>query len=126
MLASWFYQSLPLFSFVLHSFLPYCVDDNLRYAHYSFGVRLEQEQCKPGGGSYIILTNNYKEKLVILLSIGIIVIKNKETRVITYTCRYSRGHLIPIIQLCQDELGIKCPLAVHKITVGHWPFSDQF
>ena len=56
------------------------------------------------------LTNKYKEKLVILRLIGIIVIKSKETRVITYTCRYSSGHLIPIIQLCQDKLGIKCPL----------------
>ena len=27
-----------------------------------------------------------------------------------YTCRYSRGHLIPVIQSCPDELGIKCPL----------------
>jgi len=36
----------------------------------------------------------YKEKLVILHSIGIIVIKRKETRVVTYTCRYSSGHLI--------------------------------
>jgi len=26
------------------------------------------------------------------------------------TCRYSSGHLIPIIQSYQDELGIKCPL----------------
>jgi len=31
----------------------------------------------------------YKEKLVILQSIGIIVMKSKETRVVTYTCRYS-------------------------------------
>jgi len=30
----------------------------------------------------------YKEKLVILYSIGIIVIKSKETRVTTCTCRY--------------------------------------
>jgi len=37
----------------------------------------------------------YKEKLVILQSIGIIVIKSKETRVVTYTCRYSSGHFIP-------------------------------
>ena len=37
----------------------------------------------------------YKEKLVILQSIGIIVIKSKETKVITYTCRYSSGNLIP-------------------------------
>jgi len=42
-------------------------------------------------------TNKYKEKLVIFQSIGIIVIKSKET---SYTCRYSRGHLIPIIQPC--------------------------
>ena len=41
------------------------------------------------------------EKLVILQSIGIIVIKSKETRMITYTYRYSSGHLIPIVQLCQ-------------------------
>jgi len=51
--------------------------------------------------------NKYKEKEVILQSIGIIVIKSKETRVITYTCRYSIGYLI---QSCQDELGIKCPV----------------
>jgi len=55
-------------------------------------------------------TNKYKEKLVILQSIRIIVIKSKETRLITYTCRYSSGNLIRIIQSCQDELGIKCPL----------------
>ena len=48
--------------------------------------------------------NKYKEKLVMLQSVGIIVIKSKETRVITYTCRYFSGHLIPVIQLCQDEL----------------------
>ena len=52
----------------------------------------------------------YKEKLVILRSIGIIVLKSKEKRMITYTCRYSSGHLIPAIQSCQDELGVKCPL----------------
>jgi len=45
-----------------------------------------------------------KEKLIILQSIEIIVIKSKETRAVTYTCRYSRGHLIPIIQSFQDEL----------------------
>jgi len=36
-----------------------------------------------------------KEKLVISQSIEIIVIKTKETKVITYTRRYSSGHLIP-------------------------------
>ena len=51
-----------------------------------------------------------KYKELILQLIEIIVIKSKETRVIAYTCRYSSGHLIPIIQSCQDELGIKCPL----------------
>jgi len=55
-------------------------------------------------------TNRYNEKLVILQSIGIIIIKSKETRATTYTCRYFSGHLIPIIQSCQDELEIKCPL----------------
>jgi len=36
MLASWFYQSLPLFSFV---FLPNRVGDNSWYMHYGFSVR---------------------------------------------------------------------------------------
>ena len=49
----------------------------------------------------------YKEKNLILQSLGIIVTKSKETTVLTYTCRYSSGHLIPIIQY---ELGIKCLL----------------
>ena len=40
-------------------------------------------------------TNKYRKKMVILQSIGIVVIKSKETRVITYTCTYSSGHLIP-------------------------------
>ena len=42
-------------------------------------------------------TNKYKEKFVILRSIGIIVINSKETREFTYTCRYSSGHLILIL-----------------------------
>ena len=46
-------------------------------------------------------TNKYKKKIVILQSIGIIVIKSKETRAITYTYRYFSGHFIPIIQFCQ-------------------------
>ena len=36
-----------------------------------------------------------RKKLVILQSIGIIVINSKETRVITYTCRYSSGLFNP-------------------------------
>ena len=61
-------------------------------------------------GLIIIQYNKCKEKLVILQSIGIIVIRSNETRVITYTCRYSSGHLSLFIQSCQDELRIKCPL----------------
>ena len=34
-------------------------------------------------------------KIINLHSIGIIVMQSKETRVITYTCRHSRGYLIP-------------------------------
>jgi len=63
-------------------------------------------------------TNKCKEKLVILQLIGVIVIKSKETRVIAYTCRYSSGHLIPIIQSCRDELGIKFPLNSHSHELG--------
>jgi len=44
--------------------------------------------------SFLKLTNKCEEKLLILQAIGIIVIKSKETRVVTYTCRYSSGHLI--------------------------------
>jgi len=38
----------------------------------------------------------YKENLLILQSMEIIVIKSKETGVVTYTCKYSSGHLISI------------------------------
>ena len=55
------------------------------------------------------------------------VIKSKETRVVTYTCRYSSGHLIPTIQLCQDELlGIKCPLECLRAYVGDHPCFFTF
>ena len=40
-LESWFYSSLPLFSFVFHSFLPYHVGDHLLYACYGFGADLD-------------------------------------------------------------------------------------
>ena len=50
-----------------------------------------------------------REKFIILQSIGIIFIKSKETKMVTYTCRYCSRHLIPIIQSCEDELGIKWP-----------------
>ena len=43
-------------------------------------------------------TNKYKEK--ILWPILTVVIKSKETRVVTYTYRYSSGYLFPIIQSC--------------------------
>ena len=39
-LESWFYQTLPLFSFMLHSFLPYHVGDNFWHARYGFGAGL--------------------------------------------------------------------------------------
>ena len=44
-LASCFYQSLPLISFVLHSFLRYYIGDDLWYAHYGFSVGPGQVQC---------------------------------------------------------------------------------
>ena len=39
-LALWLHQSLPLFYFVLHSFLHNCIADNLGYACYDFSARL--------------------------------------------------------------------------------------
>jgi len=39
-------------------------------------------------------TSSYWEKFVILQSIGIIVIKSRETRAIIYTCRYFSGHAL--------------------------------
>ena len=44
MLASWFYRSLSLFSFV-YSILYCCIGDDLRYVHYGFDARLRQVQC---------------------------------------------------------------------------------
>ena len=44
---------------------------------------------------YTIAAKLYKEKIVILHSIGIIVIKSRETRAIIHTCRYSSGHFNP-------------------------------
>ena len=55
----------------------------------------QQSSWKIKNYSYYNKNNKYKEKLVILQSIGIVVIKNKETKVITYTCTYSSGNLIP-------------------------------
>ena len=40
MLASWFYQSLPLFSSILLSFLHYGTGDDLRYTHHGFSAIL--------------------------------------------------------------------------------------
>ena len=55
-------------------------------------------------------TSSCPEKILILRSIGIIVMESKEKRMVTYTKRYSSGNLIPMIQQCQDEFGIKFPL----------------
>ena len=46
-------------------------------------------------------------------------LKSKETKEVTYTCRYSSGHLIPNSSR-QDELGIKCPLEI-SAGVGDFP-----
>ena len=43
---------------------------------------------------YMRKNNKCTKKLVILQLIKIIVIKSKETKVVTYTCRYFSGHLI--------------------------------
>ena len=42
-----------------------------------------------------------RKNLIILQSIGIIV--TKQGCVIAYACKYSSGHLIPIIQSCQED-----------------------
>ena len=59
----------------------------------------------------------YKENLVILQSIGIIVIKSKETRVVTYTCKYFSGHLIPNSSWHDWIIGIKCLLKYLQVHV---------
>ena len=38
---------------------------------------------------------------------------------VTYTCRYSSGHLIPIIQLCQDKLGIELSTRISRCWKNH-------
>ena len=61
--------------------------------------------------AFIFTAHKCEKKLVILQSIGIIVIKSKETRVITYTCRYSSGPLIPNSATVTDwNIGINRPL----------------
>ena len=42
LLTSWFYQSLPFFSLVFHSFVKYCIGDSLLWMHYGFSERLER------------------------------------------------------------------------------------
>ena len=37
---------------------------------------------------------------------------------VTYACRYFSGHLIPIIQSCQNELVIKCPPEYLQVLVA--------
>ena len=48
MLASWLYQSLPLLSFAIHSFLPYHVNEKLRCTRYGFGAILKKVQRYQG------------------------------------------------------------------------------
>ena len=50
---------------------------------------------------------------ILFLKIALLVIL---PTAITYTCKYSSWHLIPIIQSCQDELGI-CPLEYLQVQV---------
>ena len=50
-----------------------------------------------------IFKNAKKQVLKKLVILQLIDINSKETRVITYTCRYSSAHLIPITQSCQNE-----------------------
>ena len=49
---SWFYQSLPLFSFVLHSFLNNCVGND---SQYGFGAQDLGKHSAGRGTFYIIL-----------------------------------------------------------------------
>jgi len=50
-----------------------------------------------GKSEYFAKTAGFRSAGHILQAIGIIAIKSKETMVVTYTYRYSSGHLIPII-----------------------------
>ena len=64
---------------------------------------------------YVLVHCGYKNNKqlsirIIIKSIGIIVIKNEETRVVIYTCRCSGG----MIQSSWTELGNKCPALGYK------------
>jgi len=83
--------------------------------------------CMP---RHYYIQKSKQTSIVITQSMGIIVIKkSKETRAVTYTCRYSNGHFIPIIQSCQDELLFIFPCAytsnplVHN---GNWTSTISF
>ena len=56
-------QSLPLISFVLNSFIHYCIGDNLWYADYGFSARLKGK-CSASKGTYTILyLEHYQEHI---------------------------------------------------------------
>ena len=48
-----------------------------------------------------------KENKRVWGKIGNFTVNRDRIRVVTYIGKYSSGHLIPIIQSCQDELGIR-------------------
>ena len=51
--ASWLHQSLPLFSFVLHSFSHFCVGDGLQYTCVMALVQ-DLSKCSAGRSSFIL------------------------------------------------------------------------
>jgi len=69
MLSSWFYQSLPLFSFVLHSFLPYNIDDDLVHTCYGFVAWLGKHM-QSWGSFYTILCLECCQKCIWIKIVG--------------------------------------------------------
>ena len=68
-------------------------DEESDTEHSSSEKHVEQNQTKDY--EQMVVDNdqgNEFNKFVILQSIGIIVMRSKETTVVTYTCTYSSGH----------------------------------
>ena len=80
-----FHQSLPLFSFVLYSFLHYCIGDDLRYMHYGFSMRLGK--CRASRGtSYVVLTLFFAWNVIksVLSSLKGSIVINHDTPALIY------------------------------------------
>ena len=106
-----------------------CLMHNAQYISSIFGLLLNHTVLqlvivynwwhpKDTGLQNMFILYKYKENLVILQPTEIITEKSKETRVVTYTCRYSSGYL-SLIQLWSGWIRDQMP--TRFICKCRWP-----